>query len=287
MAGVNTFPAILRLYNQCRSAGIWARMTLETENGKETITLSSVTRPQGSTFSSVPRPQVPRERKQKKPSKIKKDRERKEAWLAKKILAAEKPARKENVSIPEHAGYRNSADICDQQPYKPETETGFAKTAGSTSIQPVNLAQEEDHSGLNIKNRADTQVSVDTNSPESQRSEKIDFEMDTDIILREMDKHQLCHECNGDKPWSPVFRSEKPCDTGRCVWKQTEGPGLLPHTQWMKTEHFKDCSINPHHKLNTHLVNVCTCIKCEKVFPISCNLIHCPQAKSKYPCNYS
>ena len=61
MAGVNTFPAILRLYNQCRSAGIWARMALETENGKETITFSSVTRPQGFTFSSVPRPQVPRE----------------------------------------------------------------------------------------------------------------------------------------------------------------------------------------------------------------------------------
>ena len=286
MAGVNTFPEILRLYNQCRSAGIWARMALETENGKETITFSSVTRPQGSTFSSVPRPQVPREGKQKKPSKIRKDRERKEAWLAKKILAAGKSAGTENVSIPEHAGYGNSADTCDQQPDKPETETGFVNTACSTYIQPVNLAQEKQHSGLNIKNRADTQGSVDSHSPESQLSEKMDFEKDTDIIPGEKDEHQLCHKCNGDKPWSPVFRSEKPCDTGRCVWEQTEGPEHIPHTQWMKTEHFKDCSINPHHKLNTHLVNVCTCIKCEQVFPINCDPIHCPQAKSKYPCNY-
>jgi len=115
MAGVNTFPAILRLYNQFRS-GIWARMTLEIENRKETITFSSVTGPQGSsfssvtrpqapTFSSVPRPHVQHEGRQKKPSIIRKDRERKEAWLLKKALAAGKPAGTKNVSIPEHAGY--------------------------------------------------------------------------------------------------------------------------------------------------------------------------------------
>jgi len=155
MAGVNTFPAILRLYNQCRSAGIWARMALETENGKETITFSSVTGPQGSsfssvtrpqapTFSSVPRPQVPREGKQKKPSKIRKDRERKEAWLLKKAVAVGKPAETENVSIPEHAGYGNSAD---QQPDEPETETGFVNTPCSTYIQPVNLAQQNNNQG--------------------------------------------------------------------------------------------------------------------------------------------
>ena len=104
MAGVNTFLAILRLYNQCRS-GIWARMTLEIENRKETITFSSVTGPQGSTFSSVPRPHVQHEGRQKKPSIIRKDRERKEAWLLKKALAAGKPAGTKNVSVPEHAGY--------------------------------------------------------------------------------------------------------------------------------------------------------------------------------------
>ena len=38
----------------------------------------------------------------------------------------------------------------------------FAKTAYCTSIQPVNLAQEEEDSELNIKNIAGTQVSVDT-----------------------------------------------------------------------------------------------------------------------------
>ena len=164
MAGVNTFPAILRLYNQCRSAGIWARMTLETKNGKETITFSSVTRPQVSTFSSVPRPQVPREGEQKKPSKIRKDRERKEAWLLKKAVAAGKPTGMENVSIPEHAWYGNSAD---QQLDEPETETGFVNTPCSTYIQPVTLAQQKQQSGLNIKNRADTQGSVDTHPPES------------------------------------------------------------------------------------------------------------------------
>ena len=147
----------------------------------------------------------------------------------------------------------------------------LSNTPCSTYIQPVNLAQQKQQSGLKIKNKADTQGSVDTYPTESQPSEKMDFEMDTDIIPGEMDKHQLCHKCNGDKPWSPVFRSEKPCDTGRCVWNRTEGSEHIPHTQWMKTEHFKDCSINLHHKLNTHLVNVSNCIKCEQVFPINCD----------------
>ena len=80
-----------------------------------------------------------------------------------------------------------------------------------------------------------------------------------------MDKHQLCHNRNEDKPWSSVFRSEKPCDIGRCVWKQTEEPGHIPHTQWMNLKIAQSirttrCTVY------THLVNVCTCIKCEKVF---------------------
>ena len=37
----------------------------------------------------------------------------------------------------------------------------------------------------------------------------MDFEMDMDIIPGEMDKHQLCHKCNGDKPWSPVRLERK------------------------------------------------------------------------------
>ena len=38
---------------------------------------------------------------------------------------------------------------------------------------------------------ADAQGCVDTNPPESQLSEKKDFEMDTDIIPEGLDKHQL------------------------------------------------------------------------------------------------
>ena len=41
------------------------------------------------------------------------------------------------------ASYENSADMCDQKSDKLKTETGFVNTACSTSIQPVNLAQEE------------------------------------------------------------------------------------------------------------------------------------------------
>ena len=114
----------------------------------------------------------PREGKQKMPTKIRKDRERKEAWLLKKALAAGKPAVTENVSIPEHAGYGNSAN---QQPDEPETETGFVNTPCSTYIQPVNLAQQKHQSGLNIKNKADTQGSVNIHPLESQPSEKMDF----------------------------------------------------------------------------------------------------------------
>ena len=126
---------------------------------KEKITFSSPTRPQGSTFFSSTRPQVPREGKQNNPSQIRKDRERKEAWFAKKSCC-------------------------------------------STSIQPANLA-EENHSRLNLKKRADTQGSVETHPPESQLSEKINKEMNTDIIPREKDKHHK------DEPWFPVYSLKK------------------------------------------------------------------------------
>ena len=46
MTGINTFPAILRLYNACRRAGVWTRLVMESEaNGKETVTFSTVTKP--------------------------------------------------------------------------------------------------------------------------------------------------------------------------------------------------------------------------------------------------
>ena len=61
----------------------------------------------------------------------------------KKAADVRKPAGTKNVSITENAGYEHSADIRDQQSDKNETGTGFVKTACSTSIQPVNMAQEE------------------------------------------------------------------------------------------------------------------------------------------------
>ena len=71
-------------------------------------------------------------------------------------------------------------------------------------------------------NRADTHGCVDTHPPECQLREKKDFEMDTDIIPEGLDKHQLqCQNYSEDKPWSPGFRSEKPCDTGRASWLET------------------------------------------------------------------
>ena len=94
------------------------------------------------------------------------------------------------------------ANTRSQQPGKPETETCFVKTAYSTSIQPANLA-EENHSRLNLKKRADTQGSVETHPPESQLSEKINKEMNTDIIPREKDKHHK------DEPWFPVYSLKK------------------------------------------------------------------------------
>ena len=55
-------------------------MSLETENGKETLAFSSVNRPQDSTFSSIPRPQVPWEGKKRSLPKL--ERTGKENCLA-------------------------------------------------------------------------------------------------------------------------------------------------------------------------------------------------------------
>ena len=75
MTGITTFPIILHLFNSCRREGVWERMALETENGKETITFSTVSRP-----STLPEDKDGTDgRRRKKPSKVKTDRERKEA----------------------------------------------------------------------------------------------------------------------------------------------------------------------------------------------------------------
>ena len=64
-------------------------MTLETENGKETITFSTVSRPY-----TLPEDKDGTDgRRRKKPSKVKKYRERKEAWLERRrTVLVERPA---------------------------------------------------------------------------------------------------------------------------------------------------------------------------------------------------
>ena len=59
-------------------------MVLETENGKETLTFSTVTRP-----SNLPEEKGDY-RIRKKPSKAKKDRERKKAWLERRRTVVER-----------------------------------------------------------------------------------------------------------------------------------------------------------------------------------------------------
>ena len=76
-----TFPSILRLYNACRRAGVWTRLVMESEaNGKETVTFSTVTK-----STSRPEEKAKEGRKEGrrriKPAKVKRDRERREAWL--------------------------------------------------------------------------------------------------------------------------------------------------------------------------------------------------------------
>ena len=65
MTGINTFPVILRLYNSCRRAGVWTRLVLESENGKETVTFSTVSKP-----ANLPEEKDRKEgRRQKKPQR--------------------------------------------------------------------------------------------------------------------------------------------------------------------------------------------------------------------------
>ena len=81
MSGIKTFPAILRLYKDCRRAGVWTRLVLESEaNGKETVTFSTVTK-----STNRPEEKAKEGRKEErgriKPAKVKRDRERRDAWL--------------------------------------------------------------------------------------------------------------------------------------------------------------------------------------------------------------
>ena len=104
MAGVNTFPVILQLYNKCRGAGIWTKMVLEAENGKETITFSSVTKPIAA-VSLTPAPG-----------------RRKEAWLEKRSQGKEKPSQTGEISTPEETWLNSTAQL------ESYTQPGFVRS---------------------------------------------------------------------------------------------------------------------------------------------------------------
>ena len=70
-------------------------MVLKAENGKETITFSSVAKPVA-TVSSTPG-------RCKKPSKVKKDIKRKKVWLEKRSQGKEKASQTGEISILEEA----------------------------------------------------------------------------------------------------------------------------------------------------------------------------------------
>ena len=72
-------------------------MVLKAENGKETITFSSVAKPVA-TVSSTPEPG-----RCKKPSKVKKDIKRKKVWLEKRSQGKEKASQTGEISILEEA----------------------------------------------------------------------------------------------------------------------------------------------------------------------------------------
>ena len=103
MTGINTFPAIWRLYNACRRAGVWTWLVMESDaNGKETVTFSTVTKP-----TSLPEEKDRKVgRRRKKPKKVKRDRERREAWLERRRTVegrsvAELPSLLQNL-LPKH-----------------------------------------------------------------------------------------------------------------------------------------------------------------------------------------
>ena len=90
---MNSFPVNLRLYNSCRRAGVWARMGLEAENGKETITVSRPsTLPEDKDWKDGGR--------RKKPSKVRKDHKRREAWLERRRTVEDRTVAEVTAAAP-------------------------------------------------------------------------------------------------------------------------------------------------------------------------------------------
>ena len=76
----------MRLYNACRRAGVWTRLVMEYVNGKETLTFSTVTKP-----ANLPEEKDRKEgRSWKKLAKVKRDQERREAWLERRRTVEER-----------------------------------------------------------------------------------------------------------------------------------------------------------------------------------------------------
>ena len=74
----NSFPQILKLYKACKEAGIFAKMCLETEGGKEIIHFSTVTK-----FSDPPviQPTQTCTRKRKSQARMNRDYQRRQRWI--------------------------------------------------------------------------------------------------------------------------------------------------------------------------------------------------------------
>jgi len=74
----NSFPQILKLYNACKQAGIFAKMCLETEGGKEIIHFSTLTR---HSDPIVAQPTQTCTRKPKSKTRINRDKQRRQRWI--------------------------------------------------------------------------------------------------------------------------------------------------------------------------------------------------------------
>ena len=286
-------------------------MVLEAENGKETITFSSVTKPVAASLTPAPG-------RRKKPSKVKKDRKRKEAWLEKRSQGKEKSSQTGEISTPEEAWLKPTAELesytqpgyvrSDQQVKPVQPNTNFTDPCNIETLcstlccteKEINTRAEKSvqNSGDIIRTPVGTflamlqpvpageggSVGSEHTSlvPGTQLGDTTDFDMDTDMIrIEKEDRNSLCDKCDGRSPWSPIYRSETICNT-ECAWVALE-TNPKSSTRWVEPNHMKECKSNPHKKINKHLVNFSVCLKCENLFDYECNPA-CPQAKSKHPC---
>ena len=79
MADEDTLAKLLELYQGCKSRGERATLFLETKNGKQSITFTI------NELSGVPEGRTSQPRRRKTPSQLKRDKKRREEFLAKKL----------------------------------------------------------------------------------------------------------------------------------------------------------------------------------------------------------